>query len=159
VEAEPLYDFPALVTELHALGIRFLLIGRQALVLYGAPVLSFDYDLWVDAAERGRLLHFLIGEKGFEASAAESDPRPVVTVLAGQEKLDLFFYRSVCNLEGEELDFEAAWRDSTCITDPTLPGFQVNIPSLDHMILLKKLRPRNLKDEEDLKYLLARKEA
>ena len=25
-------------------GVRFLLIGRQACMLYGLPVLSFDYD-------------------------------------------------------------------------------------------------------------------
>jgi len=157
MQAEPLFDFPTLVLELNARGVRFLLIGRQALVLHGAPVLSFDYDLWVDETERQKLLTFLLIEKGFESSAAIDDPRPLVSVYAGQEKLDLFFHRAVRTLDGADLDFDTAWRDAVEVSDDTLPGFRVRIPSLDHMILLKKLRPRNAKDEEDLKYLLARK--
>lgn len=157
MQAEPLFDFPTLVSELNARGVRFLLVGRQALVLHGAPVLSFDYDLWVDGSERPRILHFLLVEKGFESSAGLDDPRPLISVYAGQEKLDLFFHRAVRSLDGVDLDFEATWRDAIEIVDETLPGFRVRIPSLDHMIVLKKLRARNAKDEEDLKYLLAKK--
>ena len=36
-------DFEALVEGLNAEGLRFLLIGRQAVVLYGAPVTSFEF--------------------------------------------------------------------------------------------------------------------
>lgn len=157
MRAEPLFDFPTLASELNASGVRFLLIGRQALVLHGAPVLSFDYDLWVDGRDRAAMLDFLLVRKGFESSASPDDPRPLVTVYAGQEKLDLFFHRAVRTLDGADLDFESAWRDAVEVIDDTAPGFRVRIPSLDHMILLKKLRPRNAKDEEDLKYLLARK--
>jgi hypothetical protein len=157
MQAEPLFDFPTLVAELNARGTRFLLIGRQALVLHGAPVYSFDYDLWVDGAERQRVLRFLLVEKGFEGSATIDDPRPLVSVYAGQEKLDLFFHRAVRTHDGVDLDFDTAWRDAVEVVDDTVPGFRVRIPSLDHMILLKKLRPRNAKDEEDLKYLLAKK--
>ena len=36
-------------------GARVLLIGRRAMVAYGLPVLTADYDLWIDADEAGAL--------------------------------------------------------------------------------------------------------
>ena len=31
-------------------GVRWLLIGRQALIHYGVPAQTMDYDIWVDPA-------------------------------------------------------------------------------------------------------------
>lgn len=41
---------------LDAEDVTFVLIGRQAVRLYGAPVQTSDYDLWVDPARRRDVL-------------------------------------------------------------------------------------------------------
>lgn len=32
----------------HKGGVRYLLIGRQAMIAYGIPVQTMDYDLYID---------------------------------------------------------------------------------------------------------------
>lgn len=155
MEAEPLFDFPTLVGELDQRGVRFLLIGRQAMILRGAPVHTFDYDLWVDPDARASLFDHLVRERGFEASADPKGAAPLISVFAGHEKLDLFLFREVRNREGETLTFDQAWQDATLFEDPDAPSFRVRAPSIAHLVLLKKLRPPNRKDDEDIKYLLA----
>jgi len=36
------------IRELNKRHLRYLLIGGQAVTLYGSPVVSFDFDFWVD---------------------------------------------------------------------------------------------------------------
>ena len=31
---------------IHAAGVRYLLIGRQAVIAYGGPMFSMDYDIY-----------------------------------------------------------------------------------------------------------------
>jgi hypothetical protein len=155
MQAEPQVDLPSLLSEMTARGIRFLVIGRQAMVLYGAPALTFDWDIWVAPADRGAAFAFLVDDRGFEASRAPDDPSPLVTMFAGPAKLDLFFYGAVRNIEGQDLAFEDAWTRSVEFTDACNPPMRLRVPGRDDLVVLKKLRPRNLKDEEDIKYLLA----
>jgi hypothetical protein len=154
MEAEPLFDFQRLACELEGRSVRFLLIGRQALILRGAPVHTFDYDLWVDPDARAALFDHLVRERGFESSGDPAGSAPLISVFAGHDKLDLFLFREVINREGEALTFEEAWQGSILFEDPVEPTFRMRTPSNAHLILLKKLRPPNRKDEEDIKYLM-----
>lgn len=154
MEKEPEINFKNLSKELNKLNVRYLLIGRQALILYGAPLLSFDYDLWINPMDKRKSLEYLITIKGFEASHDINDPFPIFTVFAGDEKLDLFFFRSIKNIEGEEVYFQTAYKNATIISDQGDKDFLVRIPCIDDLIKLKKIRPPNVKDEEDIKYLL-----
>lgn len=125
------------------------------MILYGSPAVTFDWDLWVHPDDRARVFALLVDEMGFEASRTVDDPLPIVSFFAGGQKIDLFFYGAVRDIEGEELSFEEAWAASIEFEDPESSSFRMRVPCLDHLIILKKLRARNLKDEEDIKYLLA----
>jgi hypothetical protein len=46
-------QFKQIIQQFNSKLIRHVLIGRQAVVLYGAPVTSFDYDLWVSSDYSG----------------------------------------------------------------------------------------------------------
>jgi hypothetical protein len=155
LKAEPEFNFPDLVKELNKEHIRYILIGRQALILYGAPLLSFDYDLWVHPDDRKKLLQYLVNIKNFEITRDISDPSPICTVFAGTEKVDLFFNKTITNLESETIDFEVSYNNAIKIRDDSDPDFLIRIPSIEDLVKLKKLRARNMKDEEDIKYLLS----
>ncbi|MEW6680557.1 MAG: hypothetical protein AB1297_06060, partial [bacterium] len=43
---------------IHQKGVRYLLIGRQAMITYGIPVATMDYDLYIDG-ERENTERFL----------------------------------------------------------------------------------------------------
>ena len=43
MEPEVELDFFTIIKDFNRMGIRYLIIGRRAVVLYGAPVLTADY--------------------------------------------------------------------------------------------------------------------
>lgn len=47
-----MFNLEDLINELEERGIRYLLIGGQAVTVYGSPLVSFDFDFWVDPAQR-----------------------------------------------------------------------------------------------------------
>ncbi len=148
---EPELDLGSLARRWRTQGHRFLLIGRQAVVLYGAPVFSFDYDLWFPPQARRPVLSHLQDDLGCELSAAPDEPRPIVKVYSGGDRLDLFFVRALVNREGTELTFEDAWSRGE---EQRAGDYAIRIPAIDDLITLKKMAatPRP-KDEEDIRYL------
>ncbi len=50
MEPELELGFFDIIKDFNRLGIKYLIIGRRAVVLYGAPVLTADYDFWINAA-------------------------------------------------------------------------------------------------------------
>jgi hypothetical protein len=46
-----------LLREFNRQNIRYLIIGRQAVILYGGPVLTADYDLWINSADKKKTFH------------------------------------------------------------------------------------------------------
>ena len=88
--------------------VRWLLIGRQALIHYGVPVQTMDYDLWVDPvpANVGKLLR-VARESGLEApeSAKELESKPLFSLFGGTLKIDVFKVRRFTNLDGETIEF------------------------------------------------------
>ena len=145
-----------LLREFNRQNIRYLIIGRQAVILYGGPVLTADYDLWINPTDKKKTLSLLSDELGFELSDSPDTKKPIVSGFSGMKKFDLFFQKSIKNIENEIIEFKECYRKSTLKKDRTEDlGFR--IPSIDDLIRLKKIRKRNIKDEQDIEYLLKAK--
>jgi hypothetical protein len=148
-------NFFKLLRELNRQKIRYLIIGRRAVILYNAPVLTADHDLWIHPEDKRRTLLFL--EKlDFELSHPPETRRPIVTGFSGRKKYDLFFQRSVKNIENETIEFEGCYGNSVLKKD-VKESVSFRIPSIDDLIRLKKIRKSNVKDEQDIEYLLKAK--
>lgn len=157
MEPEKEVDLLDVIGRFNRLGIRYLIIGRRAVVLYGAPVLTGDHDIWIHSEDRKRTLGLLAEELGFELSHPVDTKRPIVTGFSGMKKYDLFFHRSARNIENERVEFEECYENSVLIEDPR-KGVFFRIPSIDDLIRMKKIRKPNVKDEQDIEYLLKAKQ-
>ena len=134
--------------------VRWLLIGRQALIHYGVPVQTMDYDLWVDPVPVNiRKLLRVARELGLEApySAQDLESRPLFSLFGGTLKIDVFKARRFTNLDGETIDFASAYRRRVIARvkgDPLAPP----LPSIPDLRTLKRMRD-GVSDREDLRYL------
>jgi hypothetical protein len=146
-----------LIRELNHQKIQYLIIGRRAVILYGGPVLTADHDLWIHPADKKKTLTLLLEKFGFELSDSPDTKKPIVTGFSGMEKYDLFFQRSVKNIENETIEFDECLKNSIMKEDLE-EDVQFRIPSIDDLIRLKKIRKPNVKDEQDIEYLLKAKQ-
>jgi hypothetical protein len=157
MEPEKEVKFSVLIRKFNRENIRYLIIGRRAVVLYGGPVLTGDYDLWIHPEDKKKTLSFLLDELDFELSHPPDTRRPIVTAFSGMKRYDLFFQRSVRTVDRETIDFEACYRDSVLKEDPG-NKLAFRVPSIDDLIRLKKIRQPNAKDGQDIEYLLKAKQ-
>ena len=134
--------------------VRWLLIGRQALIHHGVPAQTMDYDLWVDPAP-ANLAKFLRVARavGLEdpPSVRELETKPLFSLFGGSIKIDVFKVRRFTNLDGETLDFASAYRRRVVAKmagDTLAPP----LPSIRDLRMLKRMRDGE-KDREDLRYL------
>lgn len=141
------------VREFNRLEIRYLIIGRRAVILYGGPVLTGDSDIWIHHADKKKTLSLLDAKFGFELSHPADTRRPIVTGFSGMKKYDLFFHKGSSTIENERIEFEECYKNAILVEDPTRNIF-FRVPSIDDLIRLKKIRPPNVKDEQDIEYLL-----
>lgn len=155
MEPEKEVNFFDLIRKLNRQKIRYLIIGRRAVILYNGPVLTADHDLWIHPEDKRKTL-FLLEKFDFELSHPPETRRPIVTGFSGMKKYDLFFQRSIKNIENETIEFEVCYRNSTVKEDATV-NVSFRIPSIDDLIKLKKVRKPNVKDEQDIEYLLKAK--
>jgi len=155
MEPEKEISFFDLTRKLTRQNIRYLIIGRRAVILYGGPVLTADHDFWIHPDDRIKTLS-LLEELGFELSHLPNNQRPIVTGFSGMKKYDLFFQGSVKNIEGETIEFEECYGSSVIKEDPAA-RIRFRIPSIKDLIRLKKVRKPNAKDEQDIEYLLRAK--
>jgi hypothetical protein len=137
---------------------RALLIGRRALVLIGLPVLTADYDFWIAGDDIA----------AFNASCDVFGLRPTVEpaaarprgryVLQNDEHVDVLVARSVATTDGVEVHFEDVWTRRLCLT--LGPGVDVQIPSVEDLILTKRFaaRPKDLEDIRLLRILQSERE-
>src|ERR687888_2255381 len=94
---------------IHQSGARALLIGRRALVLLGLPVLTADYDYWVNIDDIAV----------FNAAVARCDLLPTVTpeiarqrgryTLENDEHVDVLVARAVTTVDGVRVAFDDVW--------------------------------------------------
>ena len=156
MEPEKEVSFYKLIRELNRWKIRYLIIGRRAVILYGGPVLTADTDLWIHPEDKMRALSLLSDKLGLEISHSPDTRKPIVSGFSGMKKFDLFFQKSIRNIEGETIEFEDCYKNSVLKKDAKEP-VSFRIPSIDDLIRLKKIRKPNVKDEQDIEYLLKAK--
>jgi hypothetical protein len=156
MEPEIELGFFEIVADFNQMGIRYLIIGRRAVVLYGAPVLTADCDFWIDSAHRPKVLSYF-ESKGCSLSAPTESEKPIIQVYAGPRKIDLFFHKSIQNIEGELVEFVSCY-DNATIKEDVEQGVFFRIPAVDDLIKTKKIRKENIKDLQDIEYLLKAKE-
>ncbi|GMV41587.1 MAG: hypothetical protein AMXMBFR64_33030 [Myxococcales bacterium] len=154
MKAEPAFDFADVATGLNQRRIPFLLIGRQAVRLYGSTCFSVDFDLWLPSTHRLATFEYLEDALGYKMSDDRRGVRPIVHVHAGLGQIDLIFVRAIRNQEGQTLDFEGVYGRSVERQDS---GLVLRIPAIDDLIALKKVRLPHPRDEEDIRYLEVRK--
>ena len=134
--------------------VRWLLIGRQALIHYGVPVQTMDYDLWVNPGPANlRKLLRVARESGLEApeTAKVVESKPVFSLFGESLKIDIFKVRKFTNLDGETIGFASAYRRRVIARtkgDPLAPP----LPSIRDLRMLKRMRD-SASDREDLRYL------
>jgi len=155
MEPEKEVNLLDVIREFNRHQVRHVIIGRRAVILYGGPVLTGDNDIWIHTADRERALS-LLKRLDFELSHPVETKRPIVTAFSGMKKYDLFFHKGIKNLEDEPIEFEECYRNSTLIEDPSKDIF-FRVPSIDDLIRLKKIREPNVRDEQDIEYLLKAK--
>lgn len=137
-----------------ASGARALLIGRQALIALGLPVLTRDYNYWIHIDDAGLL----------NAAVKPFDLRPNRTpdearthgryVLQNDETVDVLVARSLPTVDGVRVSFDAVWerRQRVQIAE----GVHIDLPSVEDLILTKRFGARP-KDAEDIRLLEALK--
>ena len=132
-------------------------VAQQAMRALGSPVLTQDYDLWFDRKSRDSVLEYFGVELHYDLVHAPIESPPLVTVLAGTERIDAWFVRGMVNREQKRVDFDELFARSAKVGDPE--GVWFRVPSIDDMIALERMgvevRP---KDEEDIRYLQVRRE-
>ncbi len=149
-------SFIELVRLLNRHKIRYLIIGRRAVILYGGPVLTADHDIWVHPKDKKKILLLLSETLDFELSDTPDTKKPIVTGFSGTKKYDFFFQRSVKNIQNETIEFESCYNQSV-LKEDAREKVSFRIPSIDDLIRLKKIRKANVKDQQDIEYLLEAK--
>jgi hypothetical protein len=143
------FDELAFFRAIASSGVRALLIGRRALIALGLPVMTRDYDYWIDgddaaalnAAVRPLELHPTRTPKQAKAHGRY--------ILEGDEHVDVLVARTVSTVDGTLVRFDDVWqrRVELVVGDST-----VCLPSIDDLILTKRFgaRPR---DADDIRWL------
>lgn len=131
-------------------GARALLIGRRAMIVLGIPVLTADYDFWINvddltAFNEAAKRHDLHPNKD-----AEQVRRSGRYVLENDEHIDVLTARAVTARSGEVARFDDVWQRRQRVT--IADGVDINVPSIDDLIVTKRFALR-AKDLEDIRML------
>jgi hypothetical protein len=144
------FDESAFFRAIGAPELRCLLIGRQALIALGLPVLTADYDVWIHIDDIEAL------NRACEPFGLFPNHPPATArqrgryVLENDERVDVLVARSLTTVDGVRLAFEELWlrRETlTIASDVTLC-----VPSLDDLIATKRLASRP-QDAQDIRLL------
>lgn len=149
------YDPINLIRRFNKKNIRYILIGRQSVVQYGAPLFSFDYDFWVHTEDRDKT--FEIIESFGLASGLENKQRTTKPIVIFDDdegnKVDVFFAKVLAAKKKDiSISFDEVFKRSVIKKD-SKSDFYVRIPDIDDLILLKQLGDMVAKDYEDVEYL------
>jgi len=136
-------------------GVRYLLLGRRALVALGAPVLTSDYDLWIELDDTEKL-NAIARTFDLEPTCDPAEARARGRyVLEGPERVDVMVARAKSTADGVVLTFSDAYGRRTILSPD---GIALAIPCIDDLITTKRwaLRP---KDVLDINFLDSLREA
>jgi hypothetical protein len=147
--------FRALATARDEGRVRALLMGRRALVLLGLPVLTADYDFWINGDD-AETFNDVASSFGLVPSRTPQESRQSGRyVLENDEHVDVLTARSVSISAGGRLVFDEIWDRRVDID--LAPGVTVSLPALDDLIATKRIKARP-KDLEDIRLLEALRE-
>lgn len=133
-------------------GARALLIGRQALIALGIPVMTQDYDFWVHIDDTGRF-NEAVAPFGLVPNRTPDEARSQGRyVLENDEHVDVLVARSCPTVDGQVVAFDQVWERRQSL--PLTGAISIAMPSIDDLILTKRFgaRPR---DAEDIRLLEA----
>lgn len=151
MDADP-FDETAFYTALARSGLRVLLIGRRAVIAWGVPVMTTDYDLWVSAEDAASLNAALEPLDLVPSRQPDEARRFGRYVLENGERVDVLVAKSVTTVDGDLVSFEDVWsaREDLEVAD----GVFVAVPSIADLIRTKRFAARP-KDAEDIRLLRA----
>lgn len=149
---QPLVEPLQFLKEIHQKGVRYLLIGRQSIIAYGGPVQTMDYDIYVDKEENNIDLLLKIAQKFelYPSLSRKEIKKHYKFKLENDYTIDIFCAKHFSAGRGRKLSFNELYDRRNIIEGET--GLQINLPSIDDLIELKRLGSRP-KDIEDIKYL------
>ena len=139
--------------------IRALLIGRRALALLGLPVLTADYDFWIDI-DHIASFNEAAQPFGLRPTRSPEEARQVGRyVLENDEHVDVLVAKSVPTVDGATVVFETLWdarRSLSLAFDVTIA-----IPDIAGLISTKRIaaRPKDLEDIRLLEVLRQERQA
>lgn len=156
MKVEPQFDLIRCLQEIHRRGLRCLLIGRWAVAQHGAPVVTADFDFWVDPTDRARLFELLVQVFDAEPPTPERLRLPIVAVYVGPDKIDCLSARKLVNADGQELVFSEVFARSVVKRDASA-DLWLRVPCIDDLIALKKFPSqdptKHARNLEDIRYL------
>lgn len=153
------FDEEGFFRALHESGARVLLIGRRALVLLGAPVLTADYDLWVHIDDIERLNAAVAPFDLFPNHPPDVARARGRYVLENDEHVDVLIARRQSTKDGEVVTFDDVWERRRSVLYKGV--VVVALPNVDDLIRTKKwsMRQKDVSDIELLETLKRREEA
>ncbi len=142
------------IKALGAAKVKWLLIGRQALIAYGAPVATQDYDIFI-SYEKESLRCFLkvcakLDMEVIPFGSGDPAKSYKLSVYSAGSKIDVFRARSYSLKSGGSVTFDEMWAGRESV--PLVAGATLNLPSLECLEKTKRIR-LSPKDVEDIKYI------
>lgn len=133
-------------------GARALLIGRRALIALGIPVLTVDYDFWLDIDDIARF-NEAVEPLGLVPTHTPEEARARGRYVAeNDERVDVLVARSVPTVDGVRVTFDEIWPRRRGLE--VAPGVVIPVPATADLILTKRFGARP-KDLEDIRLLEA----
>jgi hypothetical protein len=131
-------------------GARSVLIGRQALIALGMPVMIADYDFWLAADD---IASFNGALQPFDMAPSRSPEEARANGrygLENDEHVDVLVARAVSTIDGVIVHFDDVW--ARRIHVDIGEGVRAAIPCLDDLILTKRFGGR-ARDADDIRWL------
>jgi hypothetical protein len=126
------------------------MIGRRALVMLGAPVLTSDYDIWVHIDDIEKL-NASLDTLGLFATKTPAEARATGRYIFENDiRVDVMVARSASTPDGLRLDFDSAWERRQTLDIGN--GLHLALPSIDDLITTKRWASRP-KDMIDIQWL------
>lgn len=137
-------------------GGRVLLIGRRAVIAWGVPVITSDYDVWIPVDDAARLNAALAPLDMVPTRDPEEARRIGRYVIENGERVDVLVAREVTTVDGEKVRFEDVWARRELLE--VAPAVELAVPCIEDLVRTKRFAARP-KDAEDIRLLRALAEA
>lgn len=137
-----------LVNQLNEQGIRFLLIGGQAMNLHGHNRETQDFDFWIEATlgNCDAIYNAIVDNIGYNIKSTPKDLLGIKKQIQLRGKIDVI--TAVEGLSFEDIYERSLSAETNCMT--------VRYPNVTDMLTLKSISakaPERTRDSEDIEYL------